>query len=154
MQHATRFGTLSVCTMALLAFSGTAAPAQDARAAIETANARFVSLFAQGNAAAVAAMYTQDAQVFPANSDIVSGRAAIEKFWQGTIDAGVKGAKLTTLEVAPSGHIAYEVGRYEMHGQDGKVLDAGKYVVVWKRDRGQWKLHRDIWNTSAPTAGR
>lgn len=22
-----------------------------------------------------------------------------------------------------------------------------KYVVVWKRVDGQWRLHRDIWNT-------
>jgi len=26
----------------------------------------------------------------------------------------------------------------------------GKYVVIWKRDGGQWKIHRDIWNTSMP----
>jgi len=27
----------------------------------------------------------------------------------------------------------------------------GKYVVIWKRDGGQWRIHRDIWNTSMPT---
>lgn len=24
-----------------------------------------------------------------------------------------------------------------------------KYVVVWKKEDGQWRLHRDIWNTKA-----
>jgi uncharacterized protein (TIGR02246 family) len=130
--------------------AATAGAAQDTRAAIEAANARFVSLFKQANGAGVAALYTQDAQVLPPNSDSVSGRAAIEKFWQGVMDSGIKGAKLTTVEVTPAGNTAYEVGRYELSGADGNVLDNGKYVVIWKRDGGQWKLHRDIWNTSAP----
>jgi ketosteroid isomerase-like protein len=29
-------------------------------------------------------------------------------------------------------------------GDGDKVLDSGKYIVVWKRQDGQWKLHRDI----------
>jgi ketosteroid isomerase-like protein len=28
-------------------------------------------------------------------------------------------------------------------------MDSGKYVVIWKREDGAWKLHRDIWTTSA-----
>jgi hypothetical protein len=45
---------------------------------------------------------------------------------------------------------ANEVGKYRITGEGGKLLDTGKYVVVWKREQGQWKLHRDIWNTSMP----
>ena len=100
----------------------------------------------------VAALYTQDAQAFPPGGDAVTGRPAIQKFWQGVMDSGVKGAKLTTVEVTAAGDMAHEVGRYELSGADGKRLDHGKYVVVWKRDGGQWKLHRDIWNTSAAPA--
>jgi ketosteroid isomerase-like protein len=36
--------------------------------------------------------------------------------------------------------------------KDGKVADRGKYVVIWKRVGGEWKLHRDIWTTSLPAA--
>ena len=25
---------------------------------------------------------------------------------------------------------------------------AGRYVVVWKRQNGHWKIHRDIWNSA------
>ena len=31
-----------------------------------------------------------------------------------------------------------------------RMTDTGKYIVVWKRDREMWKMHRDIWNTSTP----
>jgi ketosteroid isomerase-like protein len=33
---------------------------------------------------------------------------------------------------------------------NGSVADAGKYIVIWKKDGGTWKLHRDIWTTSPP----
>ena len=61
---------------------------------------------------------------------------------------------LTTLEAEAQGDTAYEVGTYTLPGEGGKMLDVGKYVVVWKRVGGQWKLHRDIWTTSVPAPGQ
>jgi len=144
----------AVCASAawLSAAPAIAAEPAGARAAVEAANGKFSSAFAAGKAADVAAHYTADAQAFPPNGDIVAGRAAIQKLWQGVMDSGVKGVKLTTLEVTPRGDIAYEVGKYELAGPGGNVLDRGKYVVVWKREGGRWKIHRDIWNTSMPAA--
>jgi hypothetical protein len=46
--------------------------------------------------------------------------------------------------------MAHEVGKYTLMGDGDKVLDAGKYIVIWQRQDGQWKLHRDIWNSSQP----
>ena len=101
----------------------------------------------------MAALYTSNAQLFPTHSDIVSGTEAIQKFWQGVITSGVKGATLTTLDVDGQGDTAYEVGKYALTGEGGKVLDNGKYIVVWKREQGKWQLHRDIWNSSMPMSG-
>ena len=42
------------------------------------------------------------------------------------------------------------MSRYELQDGDGQALDAGKFIVVWKREAGQWKLHRDIFNSSMP----
>ena len=125
------------------------AVAEDVRAAIEAANAQFVAALSRGDASGIIAMYTANAQMFPANSDIVSG-PAIRQFWQGAVDAGIRNLTLTTLEVEAQGNIAYEVGTYALPGDDNKMLDVGKYVVVWKREGDQWRLHRDIWTTSMP----
>jgi ketosteroid isomerase-like protein len=130
--------------------AGAAAPAT--RAAIEEANAAFSAALAKGDAAGLAAMYAAEAQVFPPNSDIVASAAGIQKLWQGFIDGGAKGIKLTTVDLSEAGDLAVEAGRYELSGADGKVLDSGKYVVVWKRVGGGWKILRDIWNTSLPPA--
>jgi uncharacterized protein (TIGR02246 family) len=151
MQHGLRrWPVVSLCALAALAVPAPASAAEAVRSAIEAANGRFVELFGKGDAAGVAALYTEDAQVLPPNGDVVRGRAAVQTFWKGVMDAGVKGAKLTAVEVTPSGNMAYEVGRYELSGADGKTLDSGKYIVIWKREGSRWKLHRDIWNTSAP----
>lgn len=150
---ASRILTASFTAALLLAASPGNAAARGARAIIEEAVGTFSALVAKGDAAGLAAMYATGAQVFPPNSDIVSGAAGIQAFWQGVMDAGIKGAKLTTLDVTVQGDLAAEVGTYEMSGADGKVVDSGKYVVVWKRERGRWKLHRDIWNTSMPAPG-
>jgi len=45
------------------------------------------------------------------------------------------------------------VGTFTLKGKGGQELDAGKYIVIWKREDGQWKLHRDIFNSSLPAPG-
>jgi hypothetical protein len=34
----------------------------------------------------------------------------------------------------------------------GHVIDKGKYVEIWKKENGEWKIYADIWNTSLPPA--
>jgi uncharacterized protein (TIGR02246 family) len=126
------------------------AQTEDVRTAVEAGNREWLAAFLRGDSQAIGNLYTTAAQAFPPQGEVVRGREAIARMWQGVIDSGVKGVTLTTLEVEASGATAYEVGTYSLAGDGGKVLDAGKYVVVWKREDGRWKLHRDIWNTSLP----
>jgi uncharacterized protein (TIGR02246 family) len=129
-----------------------AAGAQEAavRSAIESGNKKFSAAAARGDAAAMASLYTTDAEAFPPNSDMAKGRAAIEAVWRGALDSGIGGVELTTADVESQGPLAYEVGTYVIKLKNGTVADRGKYVVVWKKAGGQWMLHRDIWNTSQP----
>ena len=137
-----------------IAFAGLvgtgAAAAQDARAAIEASSKQFMAAAARGDAAAVAALYTNTAQVLPPGGDITRGTAAIQAYFQGGIDAGVKEVVLDTVEVETHGDTATEVGTWATKGKDGAALDHGKYVVIWKKEGGRWKMHRDIWNSSQP----
>jgi uncharacterized protein (TIGR02246 family) len=126
----------------------------EVRRAIEAANAEFMSLFGRGDAAGMAAGYTRDGQVLPPNSDVVTGKQAIQAFWQVPMDAGVKGLKLETIEADEHGPTAYEVGRFTLSDASGQMVDSGKYVVIWKQEEGRWKLHRDIFNSSRPAPGQ
>ena len=134
----------------LLSLGSATAQPSDIRGVIEEGNQQWSMVFSTGDSAALAAMYTPNAQLFPMHREVVSGIEAIQQFWQGVMASGVKGATLTTLEVDEQGDTAYEVGKYELRGEGNKVLDHGKYVVVWKRAQGQWRLHRDIWNSNLP----
>jgi uncharacterized protein (TIGR02246 family) len=120
------------------------------RKAIEAANAEFAAAYGRGDARAVAAMYTEGGQLYPPNEKIVSGRAAIEEFWKAALDSGIKEVELKTVEVEALGDSAAETGTYTLYGKDRTTLDRGKYLVLWKRVGGTWKLHRDCWNSNEP----
>ena len=71
---------------------------------------------------------------------------------QGIIDMGIQGLKLQSLEVEIIGDTAFEVGTYQLVVEGGAEADSGKFIVVWKNVDGQWRLHRDMINTSLPAA--
>src|ERR1700686_1696788 len=125
-----------------------AAFADGVKAAIEAANAQFSAAAAKGDGAALAALYSPDGQVMPAGSDPIRGAEAIQRFWQGALDSGVAAIGLKTVEVFGHGPTATEVGEYELRDKAGKVLDHGKYIVVWQYANGKWKLLRDMFSTN------
>ena len=127
-----------------------AAFADGVKAAIEAANAQFSAAAAKGDGAALAALYSLDGQVMPAGSDPIRGTEAIQKFWQGALDSGVAAIGLKTIDVFGHGPTATEVGEYELRDKAGKVLDHGKYIVVWQHADGKWKLLRDMFSTNVP----
>jgi uncharacterized protein (TIGR02246 family) len=124
------------------------ASAAGTRSAIQAANAEFSAAAAKGDSAALAALYAADGQVMPAGSDPIRGTEAIQKFWQGAISSGIAGIGLKTVEVFAQGSTATEVGQYELRDKAGKVMDHGKYIVIWRRDGDNWKLLRDMFSTN------
>lgn len=154
MRHMGRQPGRAALGLVSLVFLGgfPASAAEDVRSAIEAANKKFEAAVARGDGPGTAALYTATAQLLPAQSDFVSGTQAIGQFWQAVYNSGIKGGSLTTVEVEGHGNTAHEVGKYELRGADGTVLDRGKYVVIWKKEGPSWKLHRDIWTTSVVPA--
>ncbi|BAY98571.1 hypothetical protein NIES37_25220 [Tolypothrix tenuis PCC 7101] len=120
------------------------------RDAIVAANKNFMQTFAQGDAASLANLYTQDAQIFPTHSDLIGTRQGIKEFWSAIFRLNISQATLETQEVESHGNTAIEVGKYLLSDRNGQMVDKGKYIVVWKQENGQWRLHRDMWNSSLP----
>lgn len=146
---------LLVLTLASAGLAGVGLAAQGGesaavRAAIDAANKKFVEGAAKRDTAMIASVYAEDAVAYPPNGEPVKGRAAVQKMWQAVLDSGIASFELNTTGVESGGDVAYETGTYALKTKDGKVADRGKYVVGWKRVKGQWLLHRDIWNTSMP----
>ena len=125
------------------------APAMAQKAEIEAVNVRWMEFFNKGDFAGVASLYTDDATAFPPGSGVVKGRPAIEAMWKSMAEQ-VSDPKVTTLDVKPLGQFAArEIGTFTLKTKGPAPHEvAGKYVVVWEKVGGDWKLAIDIWNDS------
>jgi len=127
-----------------------AAQARDIKSEIDAANAKWVAAFNKGDAASVAQLYTEHATALPPGAPMAKGRAAIQAFWQGAIQSGIKNASLKALKVDQFGSAAREIGEFSLDAPDAQkqtVHVVGKYVVLWRHSGNDWKLDTDIWNT-------
>ena len=139
-------------TMTLACAHGPEIRAQDpaeVRAAIEATNAQFAAALKRGDAAALAAMFTEDGEVIPAaGKGFVSGRAALEAYYVGRVRAvRILDVTITTVAVEVSGDLAWETGTNRLSVQAGDappVTRTGRYLVAWKRGPdGRWRYRVD-----------
>jgi len=151
--------TILAAFAALLMFaSGCNQPAKESAATvdnatlkkeIEAANAEFMDLLSQGDSVGLANSYTTDAKFMNAGAPAVSGRRNIQSAMSGIINSGITSADLRTDEVWGSGELLIEEGTLSLFVSGEEVADE-KYIVIWKREDGKWKLFRDIFNSNLP----
>jgi uncharacterized protein (TIGR02246 family) len=114
--------------------------------------------FESGDAAALAALYTDDALYLAPYDEAVHGRAAIEAAVAENM--GMMTNRQVTIErtdYGGSGDLAYGIGTYAVEMQPREAPEPisanGKYVTLTKRGAdGTWKIYAHIWNTSMPEA--
>jgi len=120
-----------------------------ARTTIADETAKFSDEFKKGDSVALAAHYASDGMIMPQNSEAVK-KDGLVSLWGSFIRSGIKELKLSVQDVAGNDDMLTETGTYELVGDKNKSLDKGKYVVVWKKENGSWKIFRDIFNTNLP----
>lgn len=123
------------------------APAFAQKRAIEAGNTKWVESFNKGDFEGVAKLYTTDATALPPGSPMVKGRPAIGKMWKGMAEQ-VGNPRLAILDIKRLGpNAAREIGTFALttKGPSPKEI-SGKYLVVWERVFGGWKISSDIWN--------
>lgn len=112
---------------------------------IAAVNRAFEDAARKGDMDRLALLYTPDAMALPPDGPVVKGRESIKQLWASVAQQiGLKEVRLQTIDLQIAGETAYEVGEAALTLQSGAAVV--KYVVVWKRLDGQWRLHRDIWN--------
>ena len=137
----------------------TAPPEVPTQAQIEAAvgqvHEAYVAARNAGNAASVAALYTDDAVVMPPNLPEVKGKEAIQLFYQAYIDKFSYEIVAPQVEAAASGNWAFGRGTYAVKvtpKAGGKATDdSGRYLLILTRQtEGPWKIARHIWSSDRP----
>jgi len=93
--------------------------------------------------------YTKDGKIFPSNRPILEGHRSLMMYWTPSEGSKVHTHLISPLEIKVTGDEAYDYGYYEgsSSGKDGEIVSwKGKYVILWKKIDGQWKMYVDIWN--------
>ncbi|WP_222984853.1 YybH family protein [Flagellimonas meishanensis] len=109
----------------------------------------FSKAYMNGDYETIANSYTMDGKIFPNNADIISGRQAIKERWMQGAGAKILHHEIQPLEIKFFGDYAHDYGYFQgkTERKDGSVVDwKGKYVVIWKKEDGNWKMYLDIWN--------
>lgn len=104
----------------------------------------------KGDFVALAGLYAENASVLPPGAaNIVTGRQAVQVYWQHAVASGLRNASVSPMDVEVFGDAAREIGRFtaEEHDKQGQVHKIeGKYVVVWRKVGNDWRHDTDIWN--------
>lgn len=119
------------------------------KAKIITATKTFSKAYINGDFESMANSYTEDAKIFPNNADIISGREAIKERWMMGAETKILHHKILPEEITFLGDYAHDYGYFEgkSENKEGSIDNwKGKYVVVWKKENGNWKMYLDIWN--------
>ena len=117
------------------------------KAAAQAGEDTFAARANAGDAGGIAKLYTSDAIVMPPGAPRAEGRPGIERYWAEVVK-GVTDVKLTTVDVRTMGpDAAQETGVFAMKTRTTPPQTlSGKFVIIWRRSGGDWKLATDIWN--------
>lgn len=164
MKKSTNFWTLAAVTL-LFVFSITSCNNSTEEAAetvteptfnLTTAKAEMVALsiefmafVAAGDSVGLANMYAQDAKFMMNGAPAISGRKNIQSALSGIMKSGISRVDLIIIDVWGTENFLAEEGEVSFFVGDTEV-DQGKYIVLWKKEEGKWKMFRDISNSNLP----
>ena len=104
--------------------------------------------FADGDIEWIMDLHATDAIQMPPNAPSVVGHEALRAQWEGMIKGMDASFMSTEVHVAASGDMAYDIGTVTINGADGPI--PAKYLIVWLREDGKWKVAVDMFSTNQP----
>ncbi|MGB5378763.1 YybH family protein [Muriicola sp.] len=94
-----------------------------------------------GDSIALGNMYTVDAEIIPSTV----GRKNIIKVFGSMIRDSITGSSFKTTKLWGNDQLLVEDGTGTWSHTNGTVVGSGRYLLVWKKDDGKWKILRDTW---------
>ena len=143
---------LRFLVLLVMGLSSLSAYAQDAKKTADDFAAKWVTAYDAGDAAALAALFTQDGVFNAPSGAVLKGRDAIEKALAGRIKAGWTKETITTNDAAMAGSAIWAAGEYGLLGS-GEVAGkqtGGHFGWVLVRDGDAWHAAMLTANVTPP----
>lgn len=126
-------------------------PQPQTEKAIKAENVRWAQAYARGDYEAIGRLYTEDGSLLPPGGNRIIGAAAIvDHFTKASAGPQPDTVSFSNYEFYGSDEAVTEVSDAEIHDHSGKLKYRGKQILIFLKQGGTWKLHRDMWNDSAP----
>ena len=94
-----------------------------------------------GDSIALGSIYMEDAEIIPSTV----GSENIIKAFGSMIRDSITGSNFKTTHLWGNNQLLVEDGTGTWSHANGKVVGRGRYLLVWKKDDGKWKILRDTW---------
>ncbi len=108
---------------------------------IESRLREYEGYLINGDSIALGNMYTEDAEIIPSTV----GRENIIKGFGSMIQDSITGSSFKTTKLWGNDQLLVEDGTGTWYYTNGKAAGSGRYLLVWKKDEGEWKILRDTW---------
>jgi len=132
--------------------SASAFDLNQAKAAVKQTNLSFIKSFKKKDTSEIVQSFTKDAKLLPNGRAAIEGKDSIREFYKALLNSNVKQIELNTESIWGDSILVAEEGTYTFEGKDSTV-DKGKYIVLWKRESGNWKMYRDMWTSDFKNNG-
>ena len=78
------------------------------------------------------------------------GRTAIAKLNTEFLKAGIIEFKEETTALYGNESLLVDEGTYLIRFGKPATVEEGKYLNIWRKDAGEWRLYSNMWNVSTP----
>ena len=108
---------------------------------IELRLREYENLLQKGDSIALGNMYMEDAEIIPSTV----GRENITSVFGSMIRDSITGSSFKTTKLWGNDQLLVEDGTGTWSHANGTVVSSGRYLLIWKKDNGKWKILRDTW---------
>jgi uncharacterized protein (TIGR02246 family) len=124
-------------------------------AAIRALDAQWSKAATAKNMNKVMTFYARDGSVVWPDQPPAKGHPAIRASWESIFKAApgmYLDFKPVLIEISSGRDMASDFGvvHFAKGAKPGDPENTAKYLVVWKKERGTWKVFYDCWNWNAP----
>jgi ketosteroid isomerase-like protein len=134
------FAAFFCCTSALLA--QIQVDAEKERPLIERRLDEYSKYLLDGDSVSLAAMYAQSAVIGCKKGPEIL--AAMGAWVRSGIKNNSRHVVFKTSSLTADGELLLEIGTAEGRSDKGELKYSFRYLVVWKKENGTWKLYRDV----------